>query len=47
LRYNPHSRNVYDEAGETIDLYERLRATAQTSHCLPVRVCEGGEYIDG
>jgi hypothetical protein len=47
LRYNPHSMNVYDEAGEKIDLYERLQATAQTTHCLPVRVCEGGEYIEG
>jgi hypothetical protein len=47
LRYNPHSGNVYDEAGESIDLSERLRAPAQTSHCLPVRVCEGGEYIEG
>ena len=47
LRYNPHSMNIYDEAGQTIDLYERLRATAQTSHCLPVRVCAGGEYIEG
>jgi hypothetical protein len=47
LRYNPHSMNVYDEAGEKIDPYERLRATAQTSHCLPVRVCEGGEYLEG
>jgi DDE family transposase len=47
LRYNPHSMNVYDEAGEKIDLYERLRATAETTHCLPVRVCEGGEYIEG
>jgi hypothetical protein len=47
LRYNPHSLNVYDEAGEKIDWYERLRATAQTSHCLAVRVREGGEYIEG
>lgn len=47
LRYNPHSMNVYDEAGEKIDLHERLRATTQTSHCLPVRVRESGEYLEG
>jgi hypothetical protein len=47
LRYNPHSMNLYDEAGETIDLYERLRATAETTHCIPVRVCAGREYIEG
>jgi hypothetical protein len=47
LRYNPHSLNVYDEAGEKIDWYERLRATAQTSHCLAVRVREGGAYLEG
>lgn len=47
LRYNPHSLNVYDAAGEKIDLYERLRATTQTSHCIPVRVREGGAYIEG
>jgi hypothetical protein len=47
LRYNPHSLNVYDEAGEKIDWYERLRATAQTTHCIPVRVREGGESIEG
>jgi IS4 transposase len=39
--------NIYDEAGETLDLYERLRATAQTPHCLAVRVHEGAESIEG
>lgn len=47
LRYNPHSLNVYDEAGEKIDLYERLRASTETTHCIPVRVCKGGAYIEG
>jgi hypothetical protein len=47
LRYNPHSLNVWEAAGEKIDWYERLRATEQTSHCLPVRVREGGASIEG
>lgn len=47
LRYNPHSLNVWNAAGEKIDWYEWLRATQQTSHCLPVRVREGGAYIEG
>lgn len=47
LRYNPHSLNVYDAAGEKIDLYERRRATAESTACLPVRVREGGAYIEG
>jgi hypothetical protein len=47
LRYHPHSLNVWEAAGEKIDGYERLRATAQTSHCLPVRVREGGASIEG
>ncbi len=47
MRYNPHGMNVYDSEGKKIDLYEALHGTTETSVCLPVRVCEAGEYIEG
>jgi len=47
LRYNPHGMNVYDREGEKIDLSEPLLATPETNLCIPVRIYEGGQYIEG
>ncbi len=47
MRYNPPGMNVYDSEGEKIELYDRLQGATETSVCLPVRVCEAGEYIEG
>lgn len=47
MRYNPHGMNVYDRDGAKIDLYDHLQGTVETSRCIPVRVCEGGQYIEG
>ena len=38
VRYNPHGLNVYDAAGQKIDLEATLKATVETERCLPVRV---------
>lgn len=47
VRYNPHGLNVYDAAGQKIDLEETLKATVETERCLPVRVRAKGEFIEG
>jgi hypothetical protein len=47
VRYNPHSLNVYDAAGQKIDLEETLKATVETERCLPVQVRAKGEFIEG
>lgn len=47
LRYNPHGMNVYDSEGEKIDLYDHLQDTAETSLCIPVRVYEDGDSLEG
>jgi hypothetical protein len=47
LRYNPYSLNVYNEAGEKIDLYEELKTTPEVERCLPVQVRAEGEYLEG
>ena len=47
VRYNPHSLNVYDAAGNKMDLDETLKATEATERCLPVQVRAQGEFIEG
>ena len=48
VRYNPHGLNVYDAAGQKIDLEATLKATVETERCLPVRVRNPNqEFIEG
>ena len=48
VRYNPHGLNLYDAAGQKIDLEKLLGEATATEQCLPVRVRNlRQECIDG
>nr|VFJ51604.1 MAG: Transposase DDE domain-containing protein [Candidatus Kentron sp. DK] len=47
LRYNPHGMSIYNDRMDKIDLYKRLKGTAEKSQCVAVRICKGNEYIEG
>ncbi len=46
LRYNAHGMNLYDEQGNKINWYEKLKTSTEDSLCVPVQIRKNGEFVE-